>query len=332
MSSGYTIPMKLPYLEAALCDCGSASAEVRWVAAIALGAQDVEGREEAVKALEVLCEDGVQEVRAQAIEGLAEQVRAGAEISSQRIMEGLKDDSDMVRCAAVANLDLFFDDAAASASRMLADPLPSVRATAVRMLADLRAAEHLENLVPLLNDDDDVVREEAAFSMVLLGDARGRDRVIDLLSAGLPVAIRSAQALADLGDHAAATALKAVVSGWLIDPTLKSVAAAAMVCCGNEEGRSIIEKMLSSRRESVRMAVLQTLVGTPVTGLSGTVANIVLRASPMEASAAIAALVSLGSVDRDLVDRAFQSLEGKLDPELAEELQEGRLELEGDGE
>lgn len=332
MSSGYTVPMKLPRLEAALCDCRSASAEVRWVAAIALGAQDVGAGEEAAKALEALCEDGVQEVRAQAIEGLAQQVRAGAEISSYRIMEGLKDQSDMVRCAAVANLDLFFDDAAARASRMLADPLPSVRATAVRMLADLRAEEHLENLALLLNDDDDVVCEEAAFSMVLLGDARGRDRVIDMLRGGLPTAIRSAQALADLGDHAVAPALEKVVSGWLIDPDLKSVAAAAMVRCGNEEGRIIIEKMLSSRRETVRMAVLQTLVGTPVTGLAGTVADIVLHASPMEASAAIAALVSLGSVDRDPVDRAFHSLEGKLDPELAEELEEGRLEMDGDGE
>lgn len=146
------------------------------------------------------------------------------------------------------------------------------------------------------------------------------------------MAIRSARALADLGDHAAAPALKEVVSGWLIDPDLKSVAAAALVRCGNEEGRSIIEKMLSSRRESVRMAVLQTLVGAPVTGLAGTVADIVLRASPMEASAAIRALVSLGSVERDPVDRAFQFLEGKLDPELAEELEEGRLELDGDGE
>ena len=332
MSAGYTIPMKLPHLEAALCDCGSASAEVRWVAAIALGAQDVGGRGEAVKALEALCNDGVQEVRTQAIEGLAEQVRAGAEISSRRILEGLKDDSDMVRCAAVANLDLFFDDASARVSRMLADTQPSVRATAVRMLADLRAAEYLENLAPLLNDDDDVVREEAAFSMVLLGDIRGRDRVIEMLRGGLPMAIRSARALADLGDHAAAPALKEVVSGWLIDPDLKSVAAAALVRCGNEEGRSIIEKMLSSRRESVRMAVLQTLVGAPVTGLAGTVADIVLRASPMEASAAIRALVSLGSVERDPVDRAFQFLEGKLDPELAEELEEGRLELDGDGE
>ena len=332
MNAGYTVPMKLPRLEAALYDCGSASAEVRWVAAMALGVQDVEGRGEAVKALEALCDDGVEEVRAQAIEGLAEQARAGAEISSRKILEGLEDDSDMVRCAAVGNLHLFFDDAPARASRMLADTQPSVRATATRMLADLRAGEYLENLAPLLNDDDDVVRKEAAFSMVLLGDIRGRDRVIEMLRGGLPMAIRSAQGLADLGDHAAVSALEQVVSGWLIDPDLKSVAAAAMVRCGNEEGRSIIEKMLSSRRETVRMAALQTLVGTPVTGLAGTVADIVLRASPMEASAAIRTLVSLRNVESDPVDRAFQFLEGKLDPELAEELQEGRLELEGDGE
>ncbi len=332
MSSGYTVPMKLPHLEAALRDCGSASAEVRWVAAMALGVQDVGGRGESVKALEALCDDEVQEVRAQAIEGLAEQVRAGAEISSRRILEGLKDDSDMVRCAAVANLDLFMDDAAARASQMLADSQPSVRATAARMLADLRAGEYLENLARLLNDDDDVVSEEVAFSMVILGDVRGRDRVIDMLREGLPTAIRSAQALAELGDHAAVSALKEVVSGWLIDPELKSVAAAALVRCGSEEGRNVLGKMLSSRRETVRMAALQALVGTPVTGMADAVADIVLRSSSMEASAAISALLSLWTVESNQVERAFQSLEGKLDSDLAGELEEGRLELEGDGE
>ena len=280
----------------------------------------------------VFCDDGVEEVRAQAIEGLAQQARAGAEISSRRILEGLVDDSDMVRCAAVGNLHLFFDDASARASRMLTDTQPSVRATAARMLADLQAGEYLESLAPLLNDDDDVVSEEAAFSMVILGDVRGRDRVIDMLQGGLPTAIRSARALADLGDHAAVSALKEVVSGWLIDPDLKSVAAAALIRCGSPEGRSVLYKMLSSRRGTVRMAALQTLVGTPVTGLAGTVADIVLRASPMEASAAISALISLWSVERDPVNRAFEFLEGKLEPELAEELQEGRLELNGGGE
>ena len=332
MSSGYTVPMKLPRLEAALADCGSASAEVRWVAAMALGAQDEVGRGEAVKALEALCDDGVEEVRAQAIEGLSQQARAGAKISSEKILDGLKDDSDMVRSAAVANLDLFVDDAADRASQMLVDPQPSVRATAARMLADLRAVEYLEKLVRLLNDDDDVVREEAALATVILGDVRGRDRVIDMLQGGLPTAIRSAQALADLGDPLAVSVLGEVVSGWLIDPELKSVAAAAMVRCGSKEGRSILEKMLSSRRETVRMAALQALVGTPVTGMAGAVADIVLRSSPMEASAAISALVSLWSAERDSVERAFQSLEGKLDPELAEELREGRLEMEGGGE
>ena len=332
MTSGYTVPMKLPRLEAALCDCGSTSAEVRWVAAMALGVQDAGERGEVVKALETLCDDEVEEVRAQAIEGLSEQARAGVEISSLKILKGLKDDSDMVRCAAVANLDLFFDDASARVSRMLTDTQPSVRATAVRMLADLRSGEYLEILAPLLNDDDDVVREEAALSMVLLGDTRGRDRVIDMLKGELTTTIRSAQALADLGDSAAVSALEEVVSGWLIDPDLKSVCAAALVRCGEPEGRSVLLKMLSSRRGTVRMAALQALVGTPVTGLAGAVADIVLRASPMEASAAISALISLWSVERDPVDHAFQFLQGKLEPDLAEEIAEGRLKLDGGGE
>ena len=80
------------------------------------------------------------------------------------------------------------------------------------------------------------------------------------------------------------------------------------------------------------MAALQVLVGTPVTGMADAVADIALRSSSMEASAAISALLSLWSVESDQVERAFQSLEGKLDSDLAGELEEGRLELEGDGE
>ncbi len=97
----FVMPLTTPNVEAALRDATAGSPEARWVAAQALGGVVDENRNKAVDALYGLLSDPFEEVRAQALEGLAEQMRAGASIAVETLLGALDDPSGAVRCAAI---------------------------------------------------------------------------------------------------------------------------------------------------------------------------------------------------------------------------------------
>lgn len=322
MTAGYLVPMELPNLDAALRDTASETAEVRWVAALALAGAEGGRRGEALRALERLCGDPVEEVRAQALEGLAEQLRAGADAPRALVLAGLDDAAAAVRCAALDAADVFLDEAPAAAIRGLADREPAVRAVAARLAGELGDAAAARRLVPLLEDQDRVVRDEAALALVRIGDERGEHRVRALLEGNEIQAVEAAQALGELGRPASSAALARVATAWLSSPELKALAAAALCRCGDPAGLVILKRVLGSRRENARLAALGALARLPVPGIAAAVGACLERGSELEASAALRTLSTLSTVDRPAAVQELYARKGVLRGALADELAE----------
>ena len=324
MAGSYLVPMDLPHLDAALRDTGSATAEVRWVAALALGQEDSARTGEAIEALERLAEDPVEEVRAQAIEGLAGLARSGRDMSKQVIASALDDGSDLVRMTGLEAVELFADDPGSDAARMLEDRAPGVRITAARMLAELGAAAEVDRLARALDDPDHLVCREAALALARLGDPRGERLAIEALDNDDEIATAAALALGELGSSAALEALRKITGGWLVAPSLKATAAAALARCGDPAGVEIIGKMLGSVRSSIRMAALVALARLPVRAAAAPVGELVVSGRPLEASSALRTLVAIGEVDREAaaaeIERRRRGLAGELADEAAEAL------------
>lgn len=327
MAGSYLVPMELPRLDAALTDAGSATAEVRWVAALALGQEDGPRVGDAVEALARLAADPVEEVRAQALEGLAWHARAGRNSPVATLAEALTDRSDLVRMTAVEAVELFADDPVAEVARMLDDEAPGVRIAAARVLADLGAGA--DRLTPLLDDADRVVRREAGVALARLGDTRGIGPATEALRGGDPEAVEAALALGRLGSTAAVPALRQAIGGWLRPAELKAAAAAALVLCSDPEGLEAIGRLLGALRGSTRMAALSVLARLPVPGVASRVGALLDRGGSLEASSALRALVALGEVDRRAALTEISRRRGALTGELAEELEEALAALGG---
>lgn len=324
MAGSYLVPMDLPHLDAALRDTGSTTAEVRWVAALALGQEDGGRAGEAIDALERLAGDSVEEVRAQAIEGLALHARSGRGVSKRVMASSLDDGSDLVRMTGLEAVELFADDAGAEAARLLGDRAPGVRIAAARMLADLGAEAQVERLAALLGDTDALVRLEGALALARLGDSRGERLAVEALSGDEQSAMAAALALGRLGSSSAIEGLRRVTGGWLVSASLKATAAAALTRCGDPTGVEIIGKMLGSVRGSTRMAALVALARLPVRAAAPRVGELIGNGRPLEASSALRTLVALGEVDlqaaRTEIERRRTGLEGELADEAAEAL------------
>jgi HEAT repeat protein len=328
MAGSYLVPMDLPRLDAALRDTGSATAEVRWVAALALGQEDGPRTGEAIAALQRLVEDPVEEVRAQAIEGLAGHARSGRDVSREVIASALVDPSDLVRMTGVEAVDLFAEDPAADAARLLEDQAPGVRIAATRMLADLDAEAEVERLAALLRDPDELVCREAALALVRLGDARGERVAIRALDGEDDVATAAALALGRAGSPAAVEALRGITGGWFVSASLKATAAAALARCGDPTGAEIIGRMLRSLRGSTRLAALVALARLPVRAVAERVGELIGSGRPLEASSALRTLVALGEVDREAAVSEIERRRRGLDGDLADEAAEALAALE----
>ena len=105
-------------------------------------------------------------------------------------------------------------EASRAAASALNDLLPIVRATATGAILSLSHTEASTLLIPLLNDKDEFVRQEAAYA---LGKTRSKSTVtqlIERLTSDKKDGVRAAAAVAlgEIGDESAVTSLMQVLS------------------------------------------------------------------------------------------------------------------------
>ncbi len=297
---------------------------------MALAGEQGDDRTRAVQALVALLEDPVQEVRAQAVEGLAEQIRAGFSTDVSPVLTLLDDDADGVRCAVLANADALCDDPAVHALNYLDDPAPSVRAASARLLGDLGSSEHCAQLESLLADEDEVVRQETALALAAHGDARGGESLVEMLSADVSTAVLSARALGNLEDERFAGPLERMLEGWFVDPEAKAAAAVAADKCGSAMGKPALRKMLSSFRANTRMCVYRALSMQPLPGMVGVLEGMLEKADGMEQSSLIGVLGRIGRLEPGDARAALERLAASLDDEdLLLETREAMAMIEG---
>ncbi len=253
---------------------------------MALGQAATGEGSEAVEALVTLTRDPVDEVRAQALEGLTEQRLAGANVPNEHVEKALTDCAPCVRCVAVDASALFFDAPGQVLKKAIGDPDPSVRAAAAASLGELGAVEMADELTRLLDDPIEYVVQEAAFALAALGDSAGIEVLIGCLDAGGGESIDAALALGRLGKNEAAEALERTARRTFAPMEQKAMAAAALVRCQDATGLDILKKLLGARRRSVRMTTLVALAQLPVRGLDALLGEIARGNNDLEASAA----------------------------------------------
>ena len=201
--SAFLPALEMPHAAAALRDAHSASVEARWVAAMALGSVDGADRARAIDTLLTLTSDVAEVVRAQAVEGLIEQQRAGASISAEVFGDLLGDPSGAVRMAAIDGFAESSDDIEVRVAPLLADTLPEVRAVAADALGRIPSLGHPGVLHVALEDSDGAVRLAAARSLLYHSDPSGEaillDRLVDKHSS--PTGLSRFDVVLALGQH-----------------------------------------------------------------------------------------------------------------------------------
>ncbi len=319
----FLLPLEMPGIEAALRDAVAASPEGRWVAAIALGRTQGDRHAEALAALNGLLRDPIDEVRAQALEGIAEQAHAGTSIPMEIVERALRDDAAAVRCAAIDAAVSIVERPERVLIPLLGDPDPSARAAAAVALGTIRAVEASDRIAELLYDADDYVVERAALSLADMGDARGEAVLSSMLvRSDDELACEAAYGLGKTAGEASQSALRKIAKRRFSPVSLKAMAAAALARCGGSVGRLMLGDLLGSRRESKRMAALITLSRLPVGGLTARVAQIIDCGSQAEASAAIQTLTALGDVEPAAAQQELEQRLARVPSELKEEIEE----------
>jgi HEAT repeat protein len=261
---------------------------------MALAREDGVLRSRAIDALAALAADANEDVRAQAIEGLANQARLGGSLGATAVQRWLEDPSDLVRCAALGNADAFAVDPEATAARLAADEAPAVRATAARILGLRGAADRADALAGMLADPSAAVRCEAALALARLGDGRGAAPAAALLEAGGEEAVEAAAALGQSRRPLAIEALKEVVARRFAPSDLKATAAAALARSGDETGVAALVRMLGAWRRRTRFDAAHAVAGLPSPGLAAHVAARLEAADSLEASVLVQTLAAIG--------------------------------------
>ncbi|MCP4601039.1 MAG: hypothetical protein GY847_11025 [Proteobacteria bacterium] len=318
----FVLPLMMPKIEAAVRDAQKGSEEARWVAAIALGSARGPLRKEAIKALDTLLSDRFEEVRAQALEGIAEQARGGIRASENAAKQALKDPSPGVRCAAIDAVAVLFDSPQEAVAPLLRDADPSVRAAAASALSELRAVCQADQLAELLDDPDSFVANQAAAALSALNDPRGERLLVSLLESSVDIACEAALSLGKLGRATSVSSLRKAAERRFSHVELKAMAAAAMVQCTASDGREILIRLLRARRQSTRMTVISVLARMPIKGMAPAVGQMLGSGRAMEISAAIQTLGALAEIDPEPVQKELKSRIGMLGREFEEELVE----------
>lgn len=323
MTNFFLPPPMLPNPRAALADAVSTSAEVRWVAAQALGQVDGTLRDAAVAALQKLREDTVPEVRAQAIEGLLEQYHGTKPTDDGWIHEALTDPSPAVRCAAVDAASFLCPTSPQDPILpLLQDPDASVRMAAAEALGACGDSTVCPALGSLFFDDDDTVRIAAALACAALGDASAEQILLSCVSGGGHASDEAILGLGRIRSAKALIVLRKIDGRFFAPQTTKIAAAAARYAITNgAEGRSEISQFLSARKTDTKIGALATLCRLPVVGLSKEVSQLLQDKDDMIVSSAIQTLAALAAVDVEAA-RVLAAAKGKLSGALADELAE----------
>jgi len=329
MSTSFLLPLELPHPEVALHDAKSEGEEARWVAALSLGRVRGPLQQQAFETLLYLTRDPVEEVRAQALESIAEQVRGGAvSVPEQMVHAALRDPSPGVRCAAIDTALEVLKDPIPAIARGTKDKDPSVRAAAAMALGSVDAYDKADQLAALLADPDEFVCRQSAIALARLRDSRAEPVLLAWLKSEKPSGDEAVFALGLLGASSALPELRKIARGRFLSVELKSMLAAAMVRCGDEQGRTMLLKLLRARRERTRMAVLSTLARMPIQGMAATVGGLMDTGDGIEASSAIQTLLALAAVDREVVLKELEKRLGQLGPDLDEELKDAVSSLD----
>ena len=104
-------------------------------------------------------------------------------------------------------------EASKAALAALSDPVPIVRATAAAAILSLPGNESAAALIPLLNDKDEFVRQEASYALGTTGSRSAVTPLIERLTTDKKNGVRgaAATALGQIGDEAAVTVLAQVL-------------------------------------------------------------------------------------------------------------------------
>jgi HEAT repeat protein len=327
--STFLVSLEMPRIEAALRDAKGGSPEARWVAAIALGREDGAKRREALEALQKLLFDSCEEVRAQALEGIAEQKLSGAEISENIAGRLLDDSSPCVRCAAVESAAVLLTNPIRAVVPLLKDADPSVRAAAATALGDLRAVREADLLAELLDDSDEFTARRAAMALAALDDLRCESKLVSLLAGEQAVASEAAFALGELGGATSVPALKKIARGRFSPLGLRAAAAAAMTRCSAPEGRELLVALLTAGSHIKRMTALGAIARLPVTGVAAAVGALIEARHMDQISSAIQTLAAIGEVDSKAARHELKRHLGRLGGEFEDELREALASLDG---
>ena len=187
-------------------------------------------REQAAKALATALKDDNAEVRAQAMQSLA-QMRSP--LAFEPMVAALKDASPEVRHQAAFSLGEMHDPRAVGPlSAALSDTDADVRQQAVFALGQLRAKEAVPAIVGVLKDTDPDVREQAAFALGQIGDpAAVQPLMAALKDTNDSVREQAVFALGQVGDGAAVPALVQALSD--AKPDVRQQAAFALSQVGD---------------------------------------------------------------------------------------------------
>ncbi|HEY3354591.1 MAG TPA: HEAT repeat domain-containing protein [Polyangia bacterium] len=272
---------------AALRDLTHAEPRVREQAAAALGYAPAAERESAVAALRRALADDNGAVRYAAALSLGELEDRGA---FEALRDQLEDGDPMARQAAAIALGRIGEPRAFEPlAQALAQGPPEVRYQAVASLAEIDSGRAYDLLVGALADDDADVRGSAAAALGDHGDPRARDALADLLTeTHATCRFEAAFALARFGDRRATPALLGFLGDrdfaltalegltllrdpaaldpalrlarkLFAQPVVKVRAAAVVAALGDAEGRDLLHKAVTHRREEVRALAIQTL-------------------------------------------------------------------------
>ena len=328
MTSSFLLPMQVPNFGAAIRDAKSGSPEARLVAAIALGRIRDGNEPMAIKALSDLASDPIEEVRAQALEGIGEQMRGGADVPENVILEAISDPCPRVRLAAVENMAFGKNGGATDTLiSMLSDPDPTVRATTCRLLGEMGEPSAQEAIFRLLEDGTPFVTYESAMALAEFGDSRGESVLVQMVERGGDLAIDAAYSLGKIGNKRLCASLRAVANKRFVGAELKAMAAAALVRSGGEDGREILKRLLMSRRQNTKHIVLGSLSRLPVKGMVSVVALLLDDKRSLIVSAAIRTLCALAKIDKDKALQALLSRKNAIEGELSLELEEALTAL-----
>lgn len=326
--SNFALPMELPNFRAALRDTNSDFALSRLTACIALSLADDSEVAEAVQQLVRLLKDPVGEVRAQAVESLAVHLERGCgqvPVDAALLMD---DPFPAVRCAVVAHMYLFLDMPLSYALDAASDEHEDVRAAATVLLARVDEPLARLRLHEMLEDKNEDVRAIAALHQPAPLSETAMQILLSFVQKRNEYAQDALGVLAHDAHPAAIEAILHAATGRFVPFELKAMAAAAYTHFQSDDPLAPARRLLSSRRKSRRLAVLQAFCSIPHTHATPLLLQCIgtVRCEE-ELCVALQALRMIFS-DTAALQKKLQSIQGKVHPKVAHEFSEFVRELE----